>query len=86
MLNFSCKSRQGAETMAPAINSADEAVNKADSILSKHCVVRRLEKAKRKGDIWDVEFDVGALLTSIIKVSVDAKTGKILEVAKEISK
>ena len=65
--------------MLGEVKSAPEATEIARNFLRKYRMVVIPLKAVREGDAWLVEVDVGAVLKTIAKVKIDAKSGDILE-------
>ena len=62
---------------AEKVDTADKAMEIAHSFIKKYSPVALPMKAEKKGDVWLVDIDVGALAVKIAKVKVDARTGDI---------
>lgn len=63
----------------PAIESADAAVEVAEPLVKRYHLFRVLKRAQREGANWIVEFDVGATQSLIVRITLDAETGKLVE-------
>lgn len=63
---------------ATKVDTADKAMEIAHTFIKKYSPVALPMKAEKKGDVWLVDIDVGALAVKIAKVKVDARTGDIL--------
>lgn len=63
----------------PAIDTAEDAVNGAQKFIERYYVFHTLQRVVREGEKWVTEFDVGLLGTDIVRVSLDARTGKVIE-------
>ena len=62
------------------IITAEDAVRKADSFLSKYYIFHRLENVKKAGDSWVVRYDVSVIgPKNIVIIKLDAKTGSVVE-------
>jgi len=62
------------------INTAEDAVRKADSFLTKYYLFRRLEGVKKTDDTWVVQYDVSLIgPKKIVIIKFDAKTGSLIE-------
>jgi len=62
------------------INTAEDAVRKADSFLTKYYIFRRLEGVKKTDDNWVVQYDVSVIgPKKIVIIKFDAKTGSLIE-------
>jgi hypothetical protein len=61
------------------INTAEEAVNTAERFLIKYHSFRILKRVVRQEEKWVTEFDVGVLVRSIVRVTLDAQTGNVIE-------
>lgn len=62
------------------INTAEDAVRKADSFLNKYYLFHRLEGVKKTGDNWVVQYDVSVIgPKKIVIIKLDAKTGSLIE-------
>ena len=62
------------------INTAEDAVRKADSFLNKYYLFHRLEGVKKTGDNWVVQYDVSVIGPKhIVIIKLDAKTGSLIE-------
>ena len=61
------------------VKSAPEATTIAEKFVKKYRFFTRPVKAVRRDDTWIVEIDVGPIITSIATVTIDAKSGDILE-------
>ena len=59
------------------ITFADDAVNAVDEFLAEHYRYRLPVSAKRKGEFWQVIFDVGALRTRKLELALNTNTGSI---------
>lgn len=68
--------------MVAKIETAEEAVDAADRFVGKYHGTRVLQKVVREGAKWKLEFDVGILSIQIVRVTLDAETGSILEYTK----
>lgn len=66
----------------PTINNAEDAVNAAEHFLNRYHAFRVLKKVFRDKDKWVTEFDVAILGIEIVRVTLDAETGSILEYEK----
>jgi hypothetical protein len=60
------------------INDAEEAMHVAHFFMKKDNPVALPLKAVRRDDFWLVDVDIGAVRMEIVRVKLDAKTGKIL--------
>ena len=63
----------------PAINTAEDAISTAERFLTKYHVFRILKKVTRDKDKWVVEFDVAVLGVKVVRVTLDATTGSVVE-------
>lgn len=64
----------------PSINTAEDAVNTAERFLNRyHPLFRVLKRVVREGDKWVLEFDVAILGTEIVRITLDAQTGNVIE-------
>ena len=62
------------------INTAEDAVRKADSFLDKYYLFRRLEGVKKTDDTWVVQYDVSLIgPKKMVIIKFDAKTGSLIE-------
>ena len=61
----------------PAISTAEEAIEKAEELVSRYYPFKRLTKALPENLTWVVEFDIGVLETSIVRIVLNAETGKV---------
>ena len=61
------------------ISSLEDAVTAAELFVQKYYPLRRLMKAEREDSTWLVEFDVGALVTTIVRMRLDVDSGTIVE-------
>ena len=62
------------------INTAEDAIRKADSFLDKYYMFRRLEGVKKTNDNWVVQYDVSLIgPQKIVIIKFDAKTGSLIE-------
>lgn len=61
------------------MTSAQEAIKVAEDFLGPYYPWRQPVKAVREGDVWTVEFDVGAVKVQIVSLKIDAKTREIRE-------
>ena len=62
------------------INTAEDAVRKADSFLDKYYLFRRLEGVKKTDDNWVVRYDVSLIgPKKMVIIKFDAKTGSLIE-------
>ena len=62
------------------IDTAEDAVRKADVFLNQYYMFRRLEGVKKTGDIWVVKYDVSLIgPKKIAVIKYDAKTGSLVE-------
>jgi uncharacterized membrane protein YkoI len=68
------------EGIMSEITTAEDAIRKADSFLSKYYIFHRLETVKKEGDTWVVRYDVSVLgPKEITTIKLDAKTGSVVE-------
>lgn len=63
----------------PTINTVEDAVNAAEHFLNRYHAFRTLKKVVREEDKWVTEFDVGVITTEIVRVTIDAQTGSVIE-------
>ena len=62
------------------IITAEDAIRKADSFLTKYYLFHRLENVKKTGDNWVVQYDVSVIgPKNIVIIKIDAKTGSVVE-------
>jgi hypothetical protein len=66
----------------PPIDTAEDAVKKAELFLEKYHLFHKLTKVAREKDKWITEFDVAILGSEIIRIEIDAYTGSIMEYGK----
>ena len=59
------------------ITSADDAVNTVYEFLGEHYRYRLPVSAIRRGDFWQVIFDVGAIRSHKLEISLSANTGSV---------
>jgi hypothetical protein len=61
------------------IQTAEDAIQRAESFLGRYYAFRRL-LAVRKEDIgWLLEFDVGLITKEVVRITLDASTGTVIE-------
>ncbi|MBN1366628.1 MAG: hypothetical protein JW967_01705 [Dehalococcoidales bacterium] len=66
------------------ITSVEEAIKKAVSFLNEYYAFKKLEKVKKVGDVWIVEYDVSILgPKEIVIIKIDSKNGQIIEYTKQ---
>ena len=65
--------------MAGEVKSASEATKIAKDYVGKYRYFTRPLKAVRQNDTWYVDLDVGAFVTVVAKVKIDAKSGEVIE-------
>lgn len=63
---------------ASKVDTADKAMEIAHSFIKKYVPVALPLKAVKKGNVWLVDIDVGALAVKVANVKVDARTGDVL--------
>ncbi len=63
----------------PTIDTAEDAVQIAERFIAKYHAFRILKKVVRQQENWVVEFDVGAIGTKIVRLTVDVQTGKVVD-------
>lgn len=61
------------------VQSASQATKIAADFLREWHAWMRPVSAKREQDVWTVQIDVGVIAVQIARVSIDAKTGAIVE-------
>jgi hypothetical protein len=66
----------------PPINTAEDAIKKAELFLDKYHPFHKLTKVAREKDKWITEFDVSILGSEIVRIEIDAQTGNIMEYGK----
>lgn len=66
----------------PAVKTAEEAVEIAEKFLERYHPFLALEEVKKERDAWSIEFDIGALKPKLVRIRVDARTGKVVDVSK----
>ena len=63
----------------PTLEQAEDAILHADQLVAKYHSYRRLQKVKREDGTWLIEFDVGIFRPSIVRIKLDASSGKVIE-------
>jgi uncharacterized membrane protein YkoI len=63
----------------PTIDTAEDAVNAAEIFLARYHANTILKRVVRQGEKWVMEFEVATSGTNIVRVTVDAQTGNVLE-------
>lgn len=62
------------------INTVEEAVEKAESLIDKYYYFRKLERVQREQSEWVVSFDVSVIGPKVsATVKINADTGEIVE-------
>lgn len=64
------------------INTAEDAVNAAERFLKRYHLFHVLKRAIREKDKWVTEYDVAIIGTEIVRVTLDAETGSVIEYTK----
>ncbi|MBI4302870.1 MAG: hypothetical protein HY665_00820 [Chloroflexi bacterium] len=63
----------------PVINTAEDAVNAAERFVNRYHAFRVLKRVARENSKWVTEFDVAILGSEIVRVTLDAETGSVIE-------
>jgi len=63
---------------AAKVENAEDAMEIANAFMKKDNAVALPLTTVRRGDVWVVDVDVGAVRMEIVRVKIDAETGEIL--------
>ena len=62
------------------LTTAEDAIRKAESFITKYYPFHKLGSVKKAGDIWIVRYDVALLgPKSIVTIKLDKETGDVIE-------
>jgi hypothetical protein len=63
----------------PPINTAEEAINRADGFLMRYYPFKRPLSVRKDGNAWYLVYDVGVMSINKVQLTIDATTGAVLE-------
>jgi len=63
----------------PPITTVEEAILRADEFVGRYYSFKRPLSAKKDGDTWLMEYDVGIIAVEKLKLRLDANTGSVIE-------
>jgi len=72
---------QYGEELPVAIETTEQAVDKAEGFLSRYYQLRTLKRVNHEDGVWTVEFDVGVLQPKMIRIKVGQDSGEVIEYA-----
>ncbi len=72
------KEEVAAAKAAEKVDKAEDAMEIANAFMKKDNPVALPLTTVRRGDVWLVDVDVGAVRMEIVRVTIDAETGEIL--------
>ncbi len=61
------------------IATAEQATDSANRFLGKYYFLRSPVGARREDDRWIVRVDIGAFTPAVVTVTIDARSGDVLE-------
>lgn len=63
----------------PPIQTVEEAILTGEAFVRRYYRFLTPLEAKKEGDTWGVVFNVGVLRQQLVKLSIDANSGSIIE-------
>ena len=63
----------------PRLQTVEEAFQRADAFLSKYYAFKRPLSAKKEGDNWLLEYDVGVFGVEKVRLRIEAESGSIID-------
>ena len=66
------------DTDMPTIQTAEQAIARAESFLARYYVIKRLQSVRREKDSWWIVYDVSIFPPKeIVEITLDAGTGDV---------
>jgi hypothetical protein len=63
----------------PPIATVEEGILRADEFVGRYDAFKRPLSAKKDGDTWLLEYDVGIMTVEKLKLRLDVNTGSVIE-------